>query len=36
MERLTAALSDRYAVERELVAGGMATVCGSLVTGLRD
>ena len=26
VERLTAALSDRYAIERELGAGGMATV----------
>src|SRR5215204_7554145 len=26
LERLTAALSDRYAVEREIGAGGMATV----------
>ena len=26
LERLTAALSDRYAIERELGAGGMATV----------
>ncbi len=25
-ERLTAALADRYAIERELGAGGMATV----------
>ena len=26
LERLTAALSDRYTIERELGAGGMATV----------
>ena len=26
LERLTAALTDRYAIERELGAGGMATV----------
>jgi serine/threonine-protein kinase len=26
MERLTAALADRYRIERELGAGGMATV----------
>jgi len=26
LERLTAALSDRYAIEREVGAGGMATV----------
>jgi Trp operon repressor len=26
-ERLTAALADRYRIERELGAGGMATVC---------
>ena len=27
MDRLTTALADRYCIERELGAGGMATVC---------